>query len=299
VENTFRWVLLTAIAPIAWGSTYFVTHQFLPADHPLWGAVIRALPAGLLLFLVRRRRPHGSWWWRSLVIGTLTMGAFFALVYVAAQVLTTGVAATVMATSPVVMMLMAWAMISERPHLLSIAGAALGIAGVALLVVTGGGALDPLGIVASIGAMLMSSLGYVLAKRWSGSVDLIASTSWQLIAGGLVLLPLAVVVEGAPPVLDAPALLGFGYVTVIATALAFVAWFAGLRHLDTGTVGLVGLLNPVTGVALGVLLAGERLAAPQLLGAGLVLVGILLGQPVVRARLAARRAPATPVRSPV
>lgn len=299
MENTFRWVLLTAIAPIAWGSTYFVTHQFLPADHPLWGAVIRALPAGLLLFLVRRRRPHGSWWWRSLVIGTLTMGAFFALVYVAAQVLPTGVAATVMATSPVVMMLMAWAMISERPHLLSIAGAALGIAGVALLVVTGGGALDPLGIVASIGAMLMSSLGYVLAKRWSGSVDLIASTSWQLIAGGLVLLPLAVVVEGAPPVLDAPALLGFGYVTVIATALAFVAWFAGLRHLDTGTVGLVGLLNPVTGVALGVLLAGERLAAPQLLGAGLVLVGILLGQPVVRARLAARRAPATPVRSPV
>ncbi|HAJ16677.1 MAG TPA: EamA family transporter, partial [Microbacterium sp.] len=43
-----RWLLLTAIAPIAWGSTYFVTRQFLPADAPLWGALFRALPAGLI-----------------------------------------------------------------------------------------------------------------------------------------------------------------------------------------------------------------------------------------------------------
>lgn len=103
-------------------------------------------------------------------------------------------------------------------------------------------------------------------------------TAWQLLAGGLVLLPVAVVIEGPPPALDAPAILGFAYVTVIATALANTAWFTGLRHLDAGTVGLVGLLNPVTGVLLGVLLAGERLGAPQLAGITLVLGGILLGQ---------------------
>ena len=59
------WVLVTAIAPIAWGSTYFVTHEYLPADAPLWGSVIRALPAGLVLLLIGRRLPRGRWWWRS------------------------------------------------------------------------------------------------------------------------------------------------------------------------------------------------------------------------------------------
>jgi uncharacterized membrane protein len=100
-------------------------------------------------------------------------------------------------------------------------------------------------------------------------------TAWQLIAGGVVLAPVAVVVEPLPR-LDGPAWLGFAYVTVVATALAFAAWFTGLRHLDAGTVGLVGLLNPVTGVLLGTVLAAESLSARQLCGLVLVLAGILV-----------------------
>lgn len=94
----------------------------------------------------------------------------------------------------------------------------------------------------------------------------------------MLLLPFAVAVEGAPPALDAPALWGFAYVTVVATAVAFAAWFAGLRHLGAGTVGLVGLLNPVTGVLLGTAVAGEALTTAQLGGIALVLAGVLAGQ---------------------
>jgi probable blue pigment (indigoidine) exporter len=61
----------------------------------------------------------------------------------------------------------------------------------------------------------------------------------------------------------------------VATALAFACWFGGLRHLDAGTVGLIGLLNPVTGVLLGTLLASETLGARQLAGIALVFAGIL------------------------
>ncbi|MEV0732564.1 EamA family transporter [Polymorphospora sp. NPDC050346] len=288
MEGNFRWSLVTAIAPVAWGTTYYVTHQFLPADQPLYGAVIRALPAGLLLLAVRRKLPSGSWWWRSAVLGTLNMGAFFALVYLAAQVLPTSVASTVMATSPVAMMMIAWALLAERPHLLALAGAGMGIAGVGLMLFAGTSTVDPVGVLASVAAMVMSSFGYVLAKRWGGQVDVLASTSWQLVAGGAVLLPVAVAVEGAPPDLDGAAVLAFGYVTVIATALAFVAWFAGLRHLSAAAVGLIGLLNPVTGVLLGTLLAAETLTARQAGGIALVLVGIVLGQPAVAARLTGR-----------
>lgn len=266
---------VTAIAPIAWGSNYYVTHEFLPAGNPLYGALLRALPAGLLLLAVRPKLPTGGWWWRAFILGTLNVGAFFVLIYVAAQLLPTSVAATVMATSPVVMMLFAWAVLGAPPRTRQLVGAGLGIVGVALLLFTGAVAVDLTGVLASVTAMGMSSLGYILTKKWGDGVDTLSLTAWQLIAGALVLLPVAVVAE-SPPALDADAVLGFVYVTVVATAIAFGAWFAGLKHLDAGTVGLVGLLNPVTGVLLGTAIAAEALSVRQLFGLALVLAGILV-----------------------
>jgi drug/metabolite transporter (DMT)-like permease len=102
-------------------------------------------------------------------------------------------------------------------------------------------------------------------------------TSWQLIGGSLVLLPVAVLVEGAPPALTVPSALGFAYVTLVATAMAYVAWFTGLRRLTPAVVGIVGLLNPLTGVVLGVVVAGEAFGMPQAVGFALVLLGIVVG----------------------
>ncbi|BDZ42446.1 hypothetical protein GCM10025865_17450 [Paraoerskovia sediminicola] len=269
---------MTALAPVAWGSTYLVTREWLPADAPLWGAVLRALPAGLLLLALRPRLPHGRWWWRSAVLGTLTSGAFYVLVYVAAQLLPASVASTVMAASPAALMLVAWPLLSQRPRLLALTGAAVGVGGVALLVGPGGG-VNPLGVAAAVAAMLMSAVGYALTTRWARDVDLVASTAWQLVAGGLVVLPFAVLVEGGPPAVGAPGIAAYLYVAVVATALASVAWFGGLRRLPAGTVGLLGLLNPLTGVLLGVLVAGEVLGVSGVAGIGLVLAGVVLGRP--------------------
>ncbi|MEW1860275.1 EamA family transporter [Streptomyces sp. NPDC088194] len=279
MEANMRWVLLAAVAPVAWGANYYVTKAALPPGDPLYGGAIRAVPAGLLLFALRRKLPRGAWWWRSALLGVLNAGGFFALVYLAAQRLPTSTAATVMAASPLVMALIAWPLIAERPRAAHLLGAAVGIGGVCLMLWGGSDGADPLGVAASVGAMLLSSLGYVLAKRWGAGVDVLASTCWQLLAGGLLLLPFAAVFEGAPPALGARALLGFGYVAVIATAVAFTAWFAALRHLPAATVGLVGLLNPVTGVLLGTAVAHEPLTARQLAGLPLVLAGVLLGRP--------------------
>lgn len=271
------WLLVTAIAPIAWGATYFVTHEFLPANAPLWGSAIRALPAGVLLLAVGRRLPHGRWWLRSLVLGVLNVAAFFLLVYVAATLLPTSVASTVTATSPIAIMVFAWLLLDQRPGSRAIIGALAGFAGVALLVFTGATAVDARGVLASLAAMACSSAGYSLSTRWGRDVDLLSSTAWQLLAGGALLVPVALLVEGPPPPIDARQALGFGYVSVVATASAYVAWFAGLRRLRAATVGLIGLLNPVTGVLLGLGVAGEALTVRQLLGLGAIAVGIALG----------------------
>lgn len=297
METIWRWVLVTAIAPIAWGSTYFVTREYLPADAPLWGAVLRALPAGLVLLAIRPRMPHGPWWWRSLVLGTLNVGVFFALIYLVAQLLPTSLASTVMAISPVVMMLLAWLLADERLRAVPLVGAGVGLAGVVLLLATDATAVDPFGIAASVAAMLLSSFGYVLAKRWRDDTEVLAVTAWQLVAGGLMLVPAALLVEGAPPALGGVEIAGFAFVGLVATALAFVAWFSGLAHLPAGTVGLIGLLNPVTGVLLGTMFAGEVLGTWQLVGLGFVLVGILLGQPAATRLLVRVQRRSRPARS--
>jgi probable blue pigment (indigoidine) exporter len=279
VENTLRWVLITAIAPVAWGTNYFVTHEYLPTGSPLYGAVFRALPAGLLLLCLARRLPRGVWWWRSLLLGVCNMGAFFALIYLASQLLPVSLASTIMSASPLAMTLFAWGLLSERPTMPVLVGAAAGLTGVCLMLGAGTTAVDVRGVIASLAAMTMSSCGYVLAKKWGRADGPLATTSWQLIAGGLVLIPFAVVFEGAPPALDLAAVGGFAYVGLIATAVAFTAWFTGLRHLSAATVGLIGLLNPVTGVLLGLTLSGEALTLRQVAGLALVLAGITLSRP--------------------
>ncbi|WP_345799815.1 EamA family transporter [Microbacterium sp. AZCO] len=276
-KSRLRWLIVTAIAPIAWGSTYVVTRHLLPADAPLWGGVLRALPAGLLVLLLARRLPHGSWWWRSIVLGALNVGGFFVLVYIAGQRLPSSLAATVMSTSAISIMLFAWLLLHRRPRLAAAAGAAVGLVGVGILLGFDPAGVDGWGVAASLGAMLSSSIGFVLTARWGSDVPALDMTAWQLLAGSLVLLPVALVLEGTPPVLTPTSLAGFAYVTVIGTALAYVCWFTGLRRLPAETVGLVGLLNPVTGVALGVAIAGEAFGVAQVLGVVLVLVGVAAG----------------------
>ena len=90
--------LTTAIGPVIWGSTYIVTTELLPPDRPFTAALLRTLPAGLLLVLWCRRWPawgDGVGWWRLLVLAALNIGVFQALLFVAAYRLPGGVAALV------------------------------------------------------------------------------------------------------------------------------------------------------------------------------------------------------------
>lgn len=276
-----KWLAAAAIAPVAWGSGYYVTATYLPPDRPLFGAVIRALPFGLLLLALRPARLHGSWWWRTALLGALNFAAFFALIFVAAERLPGGLAATLTATSPLAIMLLAWALAGERPRVVSLAAAVVGILGVALLVLRAGVRVDPLGVVASLAAVGLSSLGFVLIKTWRPPVPLVSFTAWQLVFGGLLLTPIALAVEGGPPHLDTGARGGFLWIGLVGTVLAYLAWFNAMRRLPAAAVSLVGLLNPVTGTVIGVTLAGETFTATHAAGTLLVLGGIVLGQPTL------------------
>jgi probable blue pigment (indigoidine) exporter len=299
-----RVLLLTAVAPTAWGTTYIVTENFLPPDRPLFAATMRALPAGLALLAFRRRLPHGDWWWKALVLGICNIGLFFPLIFLAAYQLPGGLAATLQAMSPLAVMAIAWPTIGERPGLRRVLAALVGLLGVGLLVMRTGGQVSTLGLLAAIGSVLVSALGFVLVKRWPAPTDMLTVVSWQLVAGGLFLLPLGLLVEGPPPHLTPGNLLGFAWLASAGTAIAYFCWFRGLARMPAGAVALVGLVNPVVGTVLGVVFAAELFGWAQALGMALVLGGVVAGQRVASGRparglpaQAVATAPAGPVPS--
>ncbi len=296
--SSWRALLLTALAPAAWGTTYLVTERLLPPDRPLMSATLRALPTGLVLLAALRRLPSGVWWWRALLLGVCNIGMFFPLLFLAAYRLPGGLASTLQATSPLAVMALAALVIGERAGMARIVAAGVGIVGVGLLVLQSPRELDTLGLVAAFGSVVVSALGFVLIKRWTPPVDMLTLISWQLVAGGLVLLPVALLVEGAPPHLDAPAVGGYLWLMVAGTGVAYWCWFTGLRAMPAGAVSLIGLINPVVGTVLGVAVAGEAFGWIQATGMVLVLGGVVAGQPGtigwVRRRPATRRTPARP-----
>ncbi|WP_433544053.1 EamA family transporter (plasmid) [Streptomyces sp. CA-294286] len=288
LRNRCGLVLLTALAPAVWGSTYLVTTELLPPDRPLLAAVLRSLPAGILLLLLTRRLPKGSWWWKSLVLGTLNIGVFLALLFVAAYRLPGGVAATVGAVQPLLVAGLSVPLLGQRLAPRTLAAALVGIVGVALLVLRADARLDAVGVAAALGGAVVMATGVVLSKRWTSPAPLLATTGWQLVAGGLVLTPVALLVEGPPPSsYTGENLIGYGYLGLIGAALAYALWFRGIKALTPTEVTFLGLLSPLVATLLGWIVLGQQLTALQLLGALLALAAVVLAQLRPRRRRAA------------
>lgn len=123
----------TALVPAVWGTTYNVSTQFLPPDHPWFAALMRPLPAGLIALAISRTLPRGAWWWKSLVLGSSNIG-FFPLLFIAAGALPGGVAATLGAGQPVFVAILAFFVLGEKTSGWRAAWTVLSILGVAMVV---------------------------------------------------------------------------------------------------------------------------------------------------------------------
>ncbi len=282
-------LLLTAIAPAVWGSTYFVTTEYLPAGYPMTAATLRALPAGLFLLLLVRRLPEGLWWGRALVLGALNFSVFWAMLFVAAYRLPGGVAATVAAIQPLIVIFLARAILGSAIRALSILAAAAGMIGVALLVLTPSRELDPVGVAAGLVGAASMACGTVLSRRWQPSVSPLTFAAWQLTAGGALLLPVALLSEPPLPALTRTNIVGFAYLCLIGAAFTYIIWFRGVSLLEPSVVASLGFLSPLTAVLLGWQVLDQRLSAMQITGMVIVVGSVWLSQ---RAQNASRFVPA-------
>jgi probable blue pigment (indigoidine) exporter len=292
---------VTAIGPILWGTNYLATSELLPPGVPLVAGAARALPAGLLLLLMVALSdrgavlPRGSWWWRAAVLGALNIGLFFVVFFIAAYRLPGGVAAVLGALGPFVVAGLAYPVLGERPSGRVLAAAGVGVAGLAVLVLRSSIRLDPIGLAAAAGGVGLISLATVLGRRWgvpparSRAWSVLALTAWQLIGGGLLLLPVALAVEGVPATLTGGNALGFAYIALVGTMVPHFLWFRGVSDLPPTRVTLLALLSPTVATFLGWMVLGQSLAPPQLLGLLAVLAAVMLGATSAPIRLPWRR----------
>ncbi|MGY0024066.1 EamA family transporter [Streptomyces sp. cg35] len=273
-------VLLTALAPVSWGSTYAVTTELLPPDRPLFTAAVRALPAGLLLLALARRLPTGEWWWKAAVLGALNIGAFFPLLFLSAYRLPGGLAAVVGSLGPLFVAGLSAGLLGRRPSRRTLVTGAVAALGVSLVVLRAAGALDALGVAAALASTASMSTGTVLTKKWGRpeGAGPLALTGWQLTAGGLLIAPLALAVEGAPPALDGRALTGYAYLALANTAVAYWLWFRGIGRLTATQVTFLGPLSPLTAAVIGWVALGQSLTAVQLAGMALAFGATVTGQ---------------------
>ena len=283
---------LTALAPIIWGSSYIVTTEMLPDGFPLTVALLRALPAGLILLLVVRQLPPAGWRTRVFILGALNFAVFWSMLFVAAYRLPGGVAATLGAIQPLLVLFLARFALGSGITILGVVAAISGLIGVAMLVLGPTSSLDPIGIAAALFGAASMAAGTVMTRKWQPPVSPLTFTAWQLTAGGILLIPVALIIEPGFPMPTPVNLAGLVWLGLIGAALTYFLWFRGIARLGPTTVTSFGFLSPTSAVLLGWVILGEALSPLQMTGVIVVLVSIWLGQ------RAARPAPA-PIESPI
>ncbi|WP_225769348.1 EamA family transporter [Inquilinus sp. Marseille-Q2685] len=277
-------ILTTAVAPAVWGTTYYAVTAFLPQGYPLTVAMLRALPAGLLLLALVRTLPAGIWWARIFVLGALNFSIFFALLFVSAYRLPGGVAATLGAVQPLIVIALARLVLGRPVRPLAVLAGIGGVAGIALVVLTPQAALDPVGIAAGLAGIVSLACGTVLSRRWQPPVSSLTFAAWQLTAGGLLLVPAALLLEPALPIPTAANLVGFAWISLIGGALTYILWFRGLARIEPSAVASLGLLSPLVATWVGWLLLDQSLTPLQLGGFVVAIISLWLSQRAATAR---------------
>ena len=284
--KTVLLTLLTALAPILVGSTYIVTTEILPAGTPFTAAVIRCLPAGLILIVISQYRPSGAQWKQLLLLSLFNFACFQGLLFIAAYRLPGGLAAVVGAIQPLVVLALSWIVLSVKPAKLTFIACVVAIIGMAMLIISPmmnqGIRWDEVGIIAALFGAISMGVGTFFSKHWqqtsSVNTPLLAFTGWQLTLGGIMLLPLSLWFDPSLPSLTFEHALGFSYLAVFGTFLSYLIWFAGVGKLPSAAVSALGLLSPISAIILGWLLLNQTIEGWALVGLSLVIASVLTVQ---------------------
>ena len=289
------WIALGTVYVI-WGSTYLgieLTGETIP---PLFAVGVRFCAAALLMFgfTAWRRGPQVLRITRRelatcVLIGTLLPGAN-AILFVAERHVATGVSSLIIGAVPLWIVVMR-TVTGDRPPRAAVGGVIVGFCGLVLLVRPNGGA--PLwALLLVVCSSLAWAAGSFLSSRLSLPADSFAATSYEMLAGGLILLPIGLATTHPHfSQFSGRSIFGFFYLVTFGSVIGYTAYVWLLDNAPLGRVATYAYVNPVVAIALGAIVLHEHLTWTIGVGALLVLACVAI---VVR-REAEVPAPSVPV----
>jgi drug/metabolite transporter (DMT)-like permease len=271
---------------VIWGSTYLAIRFAIETMPPFLMAGARYLTAGAILYLWARAqgapRPSLLHWRSAAIIGAFLLLVGNGGVVWAEQRIDSGLAALLISTEPLWIVLMVWLRSRQkRPHPRVIAGLVLGFVGLVMLVKPSGStSIDLLAAAVVVLASVSWAWGSLYGQRAPLPSSPIATTGMQMLAGGAFLM-IASLSTGEPArfVLSEVSLrswLSLGYLIVFGAIVAFTAYVWLMRVAPPVLVSTYAYVNPVVAVFLGWALAGEPLTAGTLWAAAVILTGVAL-----------------------
>ena len=282
MPNPSRSTLLVAclaIVYLVWGSTYLAIHLVVEGIPPLMSSAIRNFCAGPILFafLKWRGAPWPTWrqWRNGALIGFMMMGLGNGLVCVAETRVPSGLAALIIAGTPVFAILFAWGLFGVRPRLLEWLGIALGLAGMGLLNLDLHAAASP----AYVAVLFVAGASWAGATVLQPRLDLPKgpmSAAVQMLGGGSSLVVMAALHGERLDVATVPssAWLALAYLVVFGSIVAYTAFVYVIGHSRPALATSYAYVNPVVAVGLGVLFVGETVSGPMLAGMAVILSGV-------------------------
>lgn len=284
------WVAL-GIVYVVWGSTYLAIREAVLTIPPFFMAGVRFVVAGAALHAWAARRgdirgdPIGRRQWAAaaLIGGLLLVGGNGGVAW-AEQRVPTSVAALIIATVPLWMMLIAAWRGEDRVRARVAAGLALGFGGTALLVLSGrssgGRPVDVAGVLVLIGAAISWALGSVLSRRAALPRRPLVATALEMTCGGALLLLLGLATGEAGQFhisrVSGASVAGLAYLVVLGSWVAFSAYVWLLRNAPTSMASTYAYVNPVIAVSLGWLFLNEAVTWLTLLSAALILSAVAM-----------------------
>lgn len=270
---------------VMWASAFTSTRMIVTEAPPLFALALRFALSGALGVLIALA--IGETWrtltraqWRAVVVLGLCQNALYlGLNWVAMQWIEAGLASIIAATMPLIVAFLGWSLMGERLRPLGVAGLALGLLGVAIIMgarLQGGSNLP--GILMCFAAALALAVATLTVRGASSGGNIMMIVGLQMLVGSATLWILAPLVEDMQVSLNARLVLAFLYTVIVPGLVATWVWFKLVGRIGAVRAATFHFLTPFFGVAIGAALLGEELAPGDVLGVAIIMAGILAVQ---------------------
>jgi len=279
-------ILFAMVPAFFWGTTYAVTQSTLQDwPLPLLGA-LRALPAGLLLLLIKPSLPKPSEWGVMFRLGMVNIGIFFSLIFVMALTLPSAISAVGMVSLPVFAMLFDWVIHRRSPNKIQAFFGLLLVLLAWILFNPKTIHLDYIGLLAMVGAIVCILCGSNMTKSLGQRMHWWTVLTWQLIMGGLILTVAAMINGFISPEkyiqvitqFQSSNAIGLSWIIIPNTAFAYGLYVWLLQKMSVVDFTFAGIANPIAGITTGMFLLNEAFSETQYLLMGSMILTSLMPQ---------------------